>query len=86
MVNILGTDKTETPLYTATSIPESFKQFDSLPDGAHVQVRTVAAVMGVSEATVWRMVKRGQLPHPKKLSSRVSRWNVGALRQVIANA
>lgn len=66
-----------------TSVPESLKQFDSLPDSAHVQLRTVAAVVGVSESTVWRMVKRGSLPAPKKVFDRASRWNVGALRRAI---
>ena len=70
----------------AASVPKSLKQFDSLPDSAHVQLRTVAAIVGVSESTVWRMVKRGTLPEPKKLSARTSRWNVGAIRSVIANA
>lgn len=69
---------------TAASVPEYLKQFDSLPDSAHVQLRTVAAVMGVSESTVLRMVKRGTLPAPKKLSARSNRWNVGALRRAIA--
>lgn len=70
---------------TARQVPESLKQFDSLPDGAHVQVRTVAAVVGVSEATVWRMVRRGTLPAPKKVSERATRWNVGDLRQALAS-
>jgi predicted DNA-binding transcriptional regulator AlpA len=69
---------------TATSVPESLKQFDSLPDSAHVQLRIVAAVVGVSESTVWRMVKRETLPKPKKVSQRASRWNVGELRRAIA--
>lgn len=69
---------------TAQAVPNSLKQFDSLPDSAHVQVRTVAAVVGVSEATVWRKVKQGTLPAPKKVSARATRWNVGELRQAIA--
>lgn len=69
---------------TAQSVPESLKQFDSLPDSAHVQLRTVAGVVGVSESTVWRMVKRGSLPTPKKVSERATRWNVGELRRAMA--
>lgn len=64
--------------------PASLTQFDSLPDSAHVQARIVAAVVGVSESTVWRMVKRGKLPAPKKVSDRATRWNVGELRHALA--
>jgi predicted DNA-binding transcriptional regulator AlpA len=80
-----ATSEAATTPDTAKAVPDSLKLFDSLPDSAHVQVRTVAAVVGVSEATVWRMVKRNQLPTPKKLSERATRWNVGALRSAIAN-
>lgn len=69
---------------TANSVPASLSQFDSLPDSAHVPARTVAAVVGVSEATVWRMVKRGTLPEPRKVSARATRWNVGSLRRALA--
>jgi predicted DNA-binding transcriptional regulator AlpA len=69
---------------TAVSVPQSLNQFDALPDSAHVQARTVAALVGVSEATVWRMVKRGTLPTPKKFSERATRWNVGELRRAMA--
>ncbi len=65
-------------------VPASLTQFDSLPDSAHVQARIVAAVVGVSESTVWRMVKRGKLPAPKKVSDRATRWNVGELRHALA--
>lgn len=64
--------------------PESLSQFDLLPASAFVQVRTVARLVGVSHATVWRMVQRGQLPAPKKLSERATRWNVGELRAALA--
>lgn len=59
-------------------------QFDSLPGSAFVQIQTVAGLVGVSRATVWRMVQRGQLPAPKKLSDRATRWNVGELRVALA--
>lgn len=64
--------------------PESLSQFDLLPASAHVKVDTVAGLVGVSRATVWRMVQRGQLPTPKKLSEGATRWNVGELRSVLA--
>lgn len=64
--------------------PGGFLQFDELPDSAFVQIRVVAAVSGVSLATVYRMVERGTLPKPKKVSARASRWNVGELRSSLA--
>ncbi len=61
-------------------ICEALKHFDSLPDSAHVRLPVVAALKGCSPATVWRMVKRGYLPAPYKLSERITAWNVGELR------
>lgn len=82
--NITAGDTAAPANVTTASVPVSLKQFDSLPDSAHVQARTVAALVGVSEATVWRMVKRGTLPAPKKVSERATRWNVGELRRAMA--
>lgn len=69
---------------TTATPPSNLSQFDSLPSSAYVQVNTVAGLIGVSRATIWRMVQRGQLPAPKKLSDRATRWNVGELRAVLA--
>lgn len=69
---------------TKNTPSDSLAQFDLLPTSAHVQVDTVAGLIGVSRATVWRMVQRGQLPAPKKLSERATRWNVGELRIALA--
>lgn len=68
----------------AGAIPDALKYFDSLPDSANVRLPVVAALVGCSTATVWRMVKRGSLPAPRKLSERVSGFNVGELRKAIA--
>jgi predicted DNA-binding transcriptional regulator AlpA len=73
--------------HTDTStIPAALKNFDLLPDSANVRQPVVQALYGCSAATVWRMVKRGALPAPRKLSQRVTAWNVGALRQALAKA
>lgn len=68
---------------TTATVPVALSQFDSLPASAYVQVQTVAGLVGVSRATIWRMVQRGQLPQPKKLSDRATRWNVGELRAAL---
>lgn len=68
----------------ASAIHTSLRNFDQLPDSAHVRQPTVEALIGCSPATVWRMVKRGTLPAPRKLSQRVTAWNVGDLRRTLA--
>lgn len=62
------------------AVPEALKNFDSLPDSANVRAPVVAALFGVSAATVWRKAKAGKLPAPRRISERVTVWNVGELR------
>ena len=66
-------------------IPDALKNFDSLPNSAHVRLPVVAALFGSSPATVWRRVKAKTLPAPRKLSERVSAWNVGQLRSALSD-
>ncbi|MBP8213852.1 MAG: AlpA family phage regulatory protein [Propionivibrio sp.] len=68
-----------------TAIPGALKHFDSLPDSANVRQPVVQALYCCSSATVWRMVKRGTIPAPRKLSERVTAWNVGELRKALAS-
>lgn len=64
-----------------SAILDALKNFDLLPDSANVRQPVVEALFGCSGSTVWRMVQRGDLPSPRKLSKRISAWNVGKLRQ-----
>lgn len=66
------------------SIPDALKHFDELPDSAFVRQPVVEALFSCSGPTVWRMSNDGRLPKPRKLSDRVTGWNVGKLRQVLA--
>jgi predicted DNA-binding transcriptional regulator AlpA len=68
---------------TKNAIPDALKNFDSLPNSANVRLPVVKALFGCSDATVWRMVQRGSLPAPRKLSERISAWKVGELRKVL---
>lgn len=61
-------------------VPQSLINFDSLPDAAFVRVGTVAGLLDCSVITVWRKAKDGTIPKSKKLSKRVTGWNVGELR------
>jgi predicted DNA-binding transcriptional regulator AlpA len=64
-------------------IPDALRNFDTLPDAANVRDRVVAGLFGCSVPTVWRMSKDGRLPRPRKLSERVTAWNVGELRAAL---
>lgn len=70
--------------FTTSLIPNALKNFDSLPDSANVRQPVVEALYGCSAATVWRGVKSGRIPKPRKLSERVTTWNVGELRKALA--
>jgi predicted DNA-binding transcriptional regulator AlpA len=61
-------------------LPDSVKYFDELPAIANVRLQTVEALYGCSGSTVKRLVKRGDIPKPRKLSGRISVWRVGELR------
>ena len=63
--------------------PKSLINFDSLPDAAFVRAGTVAGLLDCSVVTVWRKAKDGTIPKPKKLSARVTGFNVGELRAAL---
>jgi len=65
----------------AKAIPASLAQFDDLPDSASVRLPVVAALNGISAPTVWRWVKAGRLPAPRKSGPNVTVWSVGDLRR-----
>ncbi|WP_223247232.1 AlpA family transcriptional regulator [Sulfuriferula sp. AH1] len=65
-------------------IPDALKNFDSLPDSANVRQAVVQGLFGCSAATVWRMVKRGTLPAPRKITPHISAWNVAELRKSLS--
>ena len=58
---------------------EPLKNFDSLPDSAHVRLPVVTALFACSPSTVWRGVRDGRLPRPVKHFARAAALNVGAL-------
>jgi predicted DNA-binding transcriptional regulator AlpA len=66
------------------ALPDALKNFDALPDVAHVRLPVVEALFGCSAATIWRGVRDGRVPRPRKISERVTAWNVGELRRALA--
>jgi predicted DNA-binding transcriptional regulator AlpA len=59
------------------------QNFDYLPNAAYVRLPVVTALFACSPATVWRRVSSGHIPKPRKLSLRITGWNVGELRQAL---
>ena len=57
--------------------------FDQFPNSANVRLPVVEALFACSAPTVWRRVKSGHIPKPRKFSPRVTCWNVGELRQAL---
>lgn len=68
---------------TNSIISDALKNFDFLPDSASVRQPVVEALYACSPASVWRGVKAGRIPKPRKLSPRTTCWNVGELRQAL---
>lgn len=68
----------------AAPIPAALRNFDTLPNAANVRLPVVAALFACSTVTVWRRVKKGTLPAPRKLSEGVTAWNVGELRKALS--
>jgi len=67
-----------------TTIPEALAQFDQLPDSANVRLPIVMRLYGISSASVWRGVKSGNIPKPRKLTTRTTTWLVRDLRLALA--
>lgn len=45
----------------------------------------IPTIVPFSSATLWRKVKAGTFPKPKKLSARVTAWDVGSIRNWLAD-
>lgn len=71
---------------TNHTIPSALQYFDQLPDSANVRQPIVEALFACSSTTLWRRVKDGRIPKPRKLSDRVTAWRVGELRRSLAKS
>ena len=68
------------------SINPALRDFDQLPDSASVRLPVVAALFACSVPSVYRGIKAGRIPAPRKLSPRTSCFNVGELRKALAQS
>lgn len=67
-----------------SAISDALTNFHLYSDELNVRLPVVQALVGCSSSTVWRMVKSGKLPAPRKLSERITAWNVGELRKALS--
>ena len=66
------------------TINPALRDFDQLPNSQQVRLPVVKAILGVSSATVWRLVKAKQLK-THKFTERTTTFNVGELRALLAS-
>ncbi len=63
-------------------IPEAVKHFDQLSPECQVRLPVVKIMLGVSGATVWRMVAAKKIT-AHRLTQRTTTFNVGELRNLL---
>ena len=68
----------------APAVPLELIHFDQLPDSAHVRLPVVRGLYGASTTSIWRNVKKGVIPSPRKLTANITAWNVGEIRAALA--
>lgn len=66
-----------------TITPAALSQFSNYPNEARLRLPIVAALLGVSHATVWRLVKAQKLK-THKLTQRTTTFNCGEVREFLA--
>lgn len=64
------------------TIHPALRDADQYPNTAHVRLPVVKGLLGVSSATVWRMVKAGKLK-TYKLTERTTTFNMGEVRTLL---
>lgn len=57
--------------------------FEKLPDQARIRQPAVEVLLGISNSTLWRRVKIGAVPAPRRDGGTTS-WSVGQIRQILA--
>jgi len=56
------------------------QKYQNLPSEGFIRVGTLAAILGVSVATVWRWSSDSRLPKPLKLADRITVWKAEEVR------
>lgn len=70
-------------LTAAGGIPDALTHWATLPDDARVRQPVVEGLFSISAATLWRWVRNGILPAPRRCG-RISSWVVSELKASMA--
>lgn len=63
----------------------SLVNFDELPNSANIRLPVMLSLFACSRATLYRLIKKGVIPQPRRLGDRASVWQVGEVRQSLSN-
>ncbi len=77
------TASNRSPKSRAVGISSAEQNFDRSPDAAEVRLPVVQALYACSASTVWRRVRSGLIPAPKRRGG-ICSWSVGELRRAKA--
>jgi predicted DNA-binding transcriptional regulator AlpA len=64
------------------AINPALRDADQYPNSAQIRLPVVKGLLGISSATVWRMVKAGKLK-TYKLTERTTTFNMGEIRALL---
>jgi prophage regulatory protein len=66
---------------------KALSPFDALPDDAFIRLSLLIAwgLIPFSASTLWRKCRSGQFPQPLRVSSQVTAWRVGDIREWLKN-
>ncbi|MDP2132094.1 MAG: transcriptional regulator [Sulfuritalea sp.] len=66
---------------TTSAIPDALQHFDQYADSVFIRVKVIAAILGCSVPTTYRMNKDGRLPPIEQRSPGIAGLTVGQLRR-----
>jgi predicted DNA-binding transcriptional regulator AlpA len=67
---------------TQETINPALRDADAMPNSAQIRLPVVKGLLGISSATVWRMVKKGKLK-TYKITERTTTFNMGEIRTLL---
>ena len=64
-------------------LPDSVVKFDTLPDEALVNLKTIMALSCRSKSSIYRDIAASRLARPIHIGSKAARWRVGDVREYL---